>query len=361
MNSENNQVIQSLINEGDQMKKASEWGQAKISYLRALEEFNAMREVDPDAPLTPEQTEYKKNIDQRLEEVNDHLAQIHKEKGLAAFKNKMFQVAIEELEEATRLAKDDNLAFLEEVKGHLDKAKVRHQDHMIHLELSPFVGRGDNFRNSGNYAEAILEYQEALKKIVNLPDSHKFVKYIRENLTECKRSLIRPYLAKIHKACHAGNFAQASSLLKRAQLLLDQQDSVYNAFLEQLGEKIRLNLKEEEVTDVEEFESTEVWESAVKDYEEALDLYSSFTVTDPFAPAYTGVNVFEDKFIDSRRKLGKLYKNRADKLSEIGKVEKAIKNYKEAIRLLPRADKLFHEAFKEMKKLRAQIAIPSNK
>jgi exonuclease VII small subunit len=45
----------------------------------------------------------------------------------------------------------------------------------------------------------------------------------------------------------------------------------------------------------------------------------------------------------------------------MGKVEKAIKNYKEAIRLLPRADKAFHDAFREMKKLRAQIAIPSVK
>ncbi|MFZ5949566.1 MAG: hypothetical protein ACOYXC_02590 [Candidatus Rifleibacteriota bacterium] len=361
MNSENNQVIQSLIDEGDAMKKAAEWGSAKINYLRALEEFNAMREIDPDAPLTPEQTEYKKKIDQRLEEVNEHLAQVHREKGMAAFKNKIYQVAIDEFEEATRLAKDDNVKFLEEIKEILDKARAKHQDHLIHLDLTPFVSRGDSFKNSGNYAEAILEYQEALKKIVNLPESHKFSAYIRENLTECKRSLIRPYLAKIHKSCHAGQFKQAAALLKRAQLLLDQNDSIYNAFLGQLSEKIRLNLKEEEVTDVEEFESPEVWEAAVKDYEEALDLYSSFTVTDPFAPAYTGVNVFEDKFIDSRRKLGKLYKNRADKLCEIGKIERAIKNYKEAIRLLPRADKMFHEAFREMKKLRAQIAIPSGK
>lgn len=363
MNSQN-QLIKSLINEGDLMKNNSAWGEAKISYLRALEEFNAMHEIDPDIPLTPEQIEYKKIIDQRLEEVNDHLAQIHKEKGLVAFKNKMFQVAIEEFEEATRLAKDDNLAFLEEVKAYLDKAKIRHRDHMIHLELSPFVNRGDNFRNSGNYAEAILEYQEALKKIVNLPNNHRFVKYIRENLTECKRCLIRPYLAKVHKACHAGKFAQASRLIKRAQLLLDPQDTIYTAFLEQLAEKIRLNLKEkeeDELTDVEEFESSEVWEAAIKDYEEALNLYSSFTATDPFAPAYFGVNIFEDKFIDSRRKLGKLYKTRADKLSQIGKIEKAIKNYKEAIRLLPRTDKLFHEAFKEIKKLRAHIAVPTNK
>ncbi len=361
MNNDSIQVIKSLIEEGDRQKQASEWGSAKISYLRAIEEFNAMREIDPDAPLTPEQDESKKTIDQRLEQVNEHLARVHKEKGLAAFKNKIFQVAIEEFEEATRLAKDEDIQFLEEIKGYLDKARGKHQDHLIHIELSPFVNRGDNFRQSGNFGEAILEYQEALKKIINLPEGHKFVKYIRENLTECKRSLIRPYLAKIHKACHAGQFAQASALLKRAQLLLDKQDSIYIAFLEQLSEKIRINLKEEEITDVEEFESPEVWEAAVKDYEEALDLYSSFTVTDPFAPAYTGVNVFEDKFIDSRRKLGKLYKNRADKLSEIGKIERAIKNYKEAIRLLPRADKMFHEAFKEMKKLRAQIAIPNNK
>ncbi|MDN5280274.1 MAG: hypothetical protein PWR01_4239 [Clostridiales bacterium] len=359
MNSENNQVIQSFIDEGDEKKKASEWGAAKISYLQAVEEFNAMREVDPDAPLTAEQTEFKKKIDVRLEEVNEHLAQLHKEKGQAALKNKVYQVAIDEFEEATRLAKDDSIEFLEEVKALLDKARAKQQDHLIHLELTPFVERGDNFRKSGNYAEAILEYQEAMKKIVNLPEDHRFVKYIHDNLTECKRSLIRPYLARIHKACHAGNFAQAASMMKRAQLLLDREDSVYNAFLVQLSEKIHQNLKEEEAPEIEEFEAPEVWENAIKDYEEALDLYSSFTVTDPFAPAYTGVNVFEDKFIDSRRKLGKLYKTRADKLNEQGKVEKAIKNYKEAIRLLPRADKLFHEAFREMKKLRAQIAIPA--
>ncbi|GAB4277469.1 MAG: hypothetical protein Kow0029_20150 [Candidatus Rifleibacteriota bacterium] len=361
MNSENNQVIQSYIEEGDEKKKNSEWGSAKISYLQALEEFNAMREIDPDSPLTPEEAEFIKQIEARLEEVNEHLARIHKEKGLAALKNKVYQVAIEEFEEAIRLAKDDDIEFLEEIKSLLDKAKAKQQDHLLYIELTPFVERGDNFRKSGNFAEAVLEYHEAMKKIANLPESHRFVKYIKENLTECKRSLIRPYLAKIHKACHAGKFAQASILLKRARLLLDQNDSVYNAFLEQLSEKIRLNLKEEEIADAEEFESSEVWEEAVKDYEEALALYSSFTVTDPLAPAYTGVNVYEDKFIDARRKLGKLYKNRADKLRDLGKIEKAIKNYKEAIRLLPRSDKNFHESFREMKKLRAQIAVPAAK
>ena len=272
--------------------------------------------------------------------------------------NKAWQIAIDELEEATRLAKDDNITFLEEVKALLDKSRNKHRDAMMRLELDPFVERGDDFKRSGNYGEAILEYQEAMKKAAGMPENHKFVVYIKNCLTECRRSIIRPYLARINKACHAGKFAQASGFLKRAQLLLDNSDNVYHAFLEQLKERIQQNLKEDEFVETEEFESPEVWEKAVKDYEEALDLYSSFTVTDPFAPAYTGVNVFEDKFVDSRRKLGKLYKTRADRLRDQAKVEKAIRNYKEAIRLLPRSDKLFHEAFKEMKKLRAQIAVP---
>ena len=90
----------------------------------------------------------------------------------------------------------------------------------------------------------------------------------------------------------------------------------------------------------------------------ALDLYSSFTITDPLSPAYTGVNVFEDRFFNSRKKLGHLYKTRADKLRDQAKLEKAMRNYKEALKLLPRSDKLFHEAFRELKKLRGQISKP---
>jgi len=357
MNSEKYREIQAHVSNGDARRNVGEWGEAKISYLKATEEFNAIREIDPDAAMTAEQTELLNTINSRIEDVNSHLAIVHMEKGQAALKNHTWQVAVDELEEATRLAKDDNLAFLEEVKVLLDKARNKHRDAVMRSELTPFVDRGDDFKRSGNFGEAILEYQEAFKKASGLPESHKYVVYIKNSLTECRRSIIRPYLAKIHKACHAGKFAQASGFLKRAQLLLDNSDNVYHAFLEQLKEKIQLNLKEDEFIETEEFEAPEVWEKAVKDYEEALGLYSSFTVTDPFAPAYTGVNVFEDKFVDSRRKLGKLYKVRADRLRDQAKIEKAIRNYKEAIRLLPRSDKMFHEAFKEMKKLRAQIAI----
>ena len=52
---------------------------------------------------------------------------------------------------------------------------------------------------------------------------------------------------------------------------------------------------------------------------------------------------------------------RADRLRNNGKIEKAIHNYKEAIKLLPKTDKLFFEAFSEMKKLRIQVTIPENK
>ncbi|EKD81563.1 MAG: hypothetical protein ACD_39C01746G0002 [uncultured bacterium] len=358
MNSEKYREIQAHVNDGDARRNVGEWGEAKISYLKAIEEFNAIREIDPDAPMTAEQVDLQKTINGRIEDVNSHLASVHLDKGKAALGNKAWQIAIDELEEATRLAKDDNIAFLEEVKVLLDKSRNGHRDATLRHELTPFVDRGDDFKRSGNYGEAILEFQEAAKKAAGLPEGHKYVIYIKNSLTECRRSIIRPYLSKISKACHAGKFAMASGFLKRAQLLLDTTDNVYHAFLEQLKEKIQLNLKEDEFVETEEFEAPEVWEKAVKDYEEALDLYSSFTVTDPFAPAYTGVNVFEDKFVDSRRKLGKLYKTRADRLRDQAKVEKAIRNYKEAIRLLPRSDKLFHEAFKEMKKLRAQIAIP---
>lgn len=358
MNSDNIQVIQSFIKDGDAKKGVAEWGAAKIGYLKALEEFNSIREIDPDAPMTPEQTDMQRIINNRIAEVDEHLANVHREKGETALNNKAWQVAIEELEEATNLAKDDNIEFLEAVKALLDKARSRSRDHLLHIEMTPFVDRGDEFKRSGNFGEAILEYQAALKLVSGLPENHKFVTYIKTALTECRRCIIRPYLAKINKACHAGKFAQAASLLKRAQLLLDSRDNVYHAFLEQLKEKIHLNLKDDEVLETEEFEAPEVWEQAVKDYEEALDLYSSFTVTDPFAPAYTGVNVFEDRFVESRRKLGKLYKTRADRLRDQAKVEKAIRNYKEAIRLLPRSDKMFHEAFREMKKLRAQVAVP---
>ena len=359
MNNENTRVVNNLIKDGDARKEVSEWGSAKICYLKALDEIGAIMEVNPDTRATPEISKLKAEVEERLQVVNDHLARQHREKGLAALGNKAYQIAVDELEEATRLARDEDVEFLEEVKAHLDKARRKERDRVIHIEISPFVERGDDFKKSGNFAEAALEYQEALKKIAGMPEDHRFVQYIKGSLAECRRSMIRPYLSRIYKACHASKFRQASRLLKRAQLILGQ-DNVYMAFLEQLKERIQHNLKDEEIVEVEEFEEPQVWEAAVKDYEEALEMYSSFSIVDPLSPAYTtGVNVFEDKFIDSRRKLGKLYKTRADRLRDQTKVEKAIRSYKEALKLLPRSDKMYHDAFREMKKLRAQVITPS--
>ena len=57
------------------------------------------------------------------------------------------------------------------------KAKIKYRDHNLHVELSPFVERGDDFKAAGNYAEAILEYQAALKQISGLPKEHRFTRY----------------------------------------------------------------------------------------------------------------------------------------------------------------------------------------
>ena len=138
-------------------------------------------------------------------------------------------------------------------------------------------------------------------------------------------------------------------------------DDIYREFIEQLVKKAESRLSNKEMNETEDSEGQENWEQAIKDYEEALDLYSSYTVSDPFAPAYNGANVYEDQFVEARRQLGRLYKARADRLRNNGKVEKAIHNYKEAIKLLPKTDRLFQEAFLEMKKLRIQVNVPEEK
>ena len=97
--------------------------QAKISYLKGIEEFASMREVDPDAPLTEEEEKIKAALDSKIAEVDERLARLHYDRGLAALSNKAYKRALDELEEATRLAKDEDVKFLEEVKQVLDKSK----------------------------------------------------------------------------------------------------------------------------------------------------------------------------------------------------------------------------------------------
>lgn len=349
------QSIKSFIESADSKKEAKAWGLARTDYLLALQELKKCDAKD---------SEVKKiasDIDKKLITVNSELARLQFAKGKDAVENKIWKAAVDSLEEATRLAQDSDVEFLEEVKVWLDKARIGDRDASVKATGTPFVVRGDDFKENGNYGEAILEYQAAAEVFANLPEDHKFKKYVNKQLVECRRNIIRPYLAKADKAVHANRFTKAASLLKRALYLVENNDVVYHNFIQKLLDDIIPHLSEAEINEPEEFENQEVWEKAIKDYEEALDLYSSYSVADPFAPAYNGANIYEDQFAESRRQLGRLYKKRGDHLRDNNRVEKAIHNYKEAIKLLPKTDKLFHEAFTELKKLRVQVSMPDMK
>ena len=346
---------ESLIKSAESKKAANEWGLARADYLEAYELLKKGDKSDSKIQ------KYLKEVEQELSFVDNELAKLQFQKGKAAVENGLWKLAIDSLEEATRLAKIDDVAFLEEIKVWLDKARIGDRDAEVRTNAEPFISRGDDFKRNGNYGEAVLEYQAAAKVVENLPENHPYHIHVNNQLLECRRCIARPYLKKAYRASHSKHFIKASSLLKRALFIIDNGDSVYHNFISKILEKVESNLSEKELSDSEDGESQELWEKTIKDYEEALNLYSSYTVTDPFAPAYTGVNIYEDKFAESRRRLGRLYKMRADRLRNNGKVEKAIHNYKEAIKLLPKTDKLFYEAFSEMKKLRVQVTIPENK
>jgi hypothetical protein len=346
---------ESLIKSAESKKAANEWGLARVDYLEA---YDLLKKADKsDAKIQ----KYLTDVEKELTVVNNELAKLQYQKGKTAVENGLWKIAIDSLEEATRLANIEDVAFLEEIKVWLDKAKVSERDAEIRANAEPFISRGDDFKRNGNYGEAVLEYQAAAKVVENMPENHPYYIYVNNQLLECRRCIARPYLKKAYRAVHAKHFIKASSLLKRALFIVDSKDNIYHDFISKMLEKAEANLSEKELSDSEDNESQELWEKTIKDYEEALNLYSSYTVTDPFAPAYTGVNIYEDKFAESRRRLGRLYKMRADRLRNNGKVEKAIHNYKEAIKLLPKTDKLFFEAFSEMKKLRIQVTIPENK
>jgi|GEM_PF-735916 len=358
MNIESRQLIEALQADGDNRREAQDWGAAKAAYGKALEEFAHISDDDTEMPLTADDMALKKEIESHMAEVDARLGRAHFEWGKTAFERHDWQRALDELETATELAGDEDVAFLEEIKPFLDKARVKVRDRQIHGEITPLVQRGDNFRRAENFGEAILEYQEALKALVGLPAGHRYVEYVRASLRECRRHLVKPYLARIHRASQAGRDRQAFMLLKRAQLLIDDNDTIYRAFIDQIGEGIAAKLSKNERREIEEGdegESTDAWSNAVSEYEEALGLYSSFTQTDPLSPVYTGANAYEDKFVQSRRKLATLYRQRGDRFRDKAQFDKAIRQYREALKLFPRSDKAFHDTFREMKKLRAQI------
>ncbi len=356
MNIEVRALIKTFEKDGDSNLQNSKWGEAKICFAKALELFTRVKQDPNGTPLKQTDLDLEKSIQTKLTEVSAQLARTHRTWGLNALKQKDFARAVEEFEEAINLAAETDLTFLEEAKSLLDRARVKNQDFQIYSEITPYVDRGDDFRKAGNYGEAILEYQEALKGLGNLPLTHRYVEYVHGVMRECRRHLVKPYLTKINRASIAGKYQLAFSLLKRAQLLVDEDDHVYRAFFDQIKDSLSGKLSNKEIEDSEEFESPELWSQAIKDYEEALDLYSSFTMTDPLSPAYGGGNIYEDKFLSARKKLAGLYHSRASRFRDRGQIDKALKNFKEALKLYPRSEKEFHETFREMKKLRAQLS-----
>jgi tetratricopeptide (TPR) repeat protein len=355
MLTEDRELIESYLADGDSCRETGDWGSAKVSFLKALEELKRVAETasDPEATIG-EHKELKSKILEKMAGIDVKLAFTHLELGRSALKSRDFSRAVEELEEAIELASETDIEFMESVKKDLSVAQEKERDQRIYKEITPFVKRGDEFRESGNFGEAILEYQEALRFLPGLPVTHRFHQYIEENLTICRRSLIRPYLSRIYWATHRGANKKAFEILQRVMMLIDEKDMIYRSFLELLRDEVKAKLKPEALEE-DDLESPDDWERAVKDYDEALNLYSSFSAVDPLSPVYSGTNVYEDRFMNSRRKLADLYRKRGDRLRNDAKIEKAVKNYKEALKLYPRGCQDFHDTFRQLKRLRAQI------
>ncbi|MBI3039773.1 hypothetical protein HYY75_12140 [bacterium] len=360
ISAEQRQVIESLVSSGDSNFEGDEFGEAKLNYLDALDEFQRIEKEMGENWLSEDDKALKRAIESSVAKVDAKLSKVHFEWGKAALENLDYERAVDELEEAINLASPDELTFLEEVKHLLDRARVKDREHKIHSEISPSVSRGDDFRSAGNWGEAALEYEEALGGLGGLPSDHRFVTYVNEALQECRRKLVKPYFSRIHRAVTNKKFRQAYEIIQRAQMVLSANDSLYWAFLERLKEQVFPQLSREEIDDFDEADSPELWSTAIKDYEEALNLFSSYNPVDPLSPAYIAGNIYADRFLSSRRNLASLYKKRAQRLRDMVKIERAIKSYKEALKLIPRSDPEFNATFKELKALRAQIPMKTS-
>ncbi|MBF0410061.1 MAG: hypothetical protein HQM10_22145 [Candidatus Riflebacteria bacterium] len=355
MNSEILQKIESYVQDGDSCFGTGDWGGAKVGYLRALEEYQTA-EKEGIQIITPEDQKLCADITAKISRSDVKLAAVHADRGESFLKAKEYAQAVDELEEAITLAPENEIEFLEKVKVLLDKAQLKNRDKGVFSRIDPIVKKADDLKEDGNYAEAALEYTEALKISAGLPEEHRYRIYIQEAMTECRRALVRPYLAKVNQAKNAGKFKSAYKILLKAMVLVDEKDSIYQAFLERIVNELKANLPADEAEEMDDSEMAEDWNEAMKEYEEALSLYSSYTAVDPLAPVYCDSNRYEDRFIASRRKLGALYFLRAEKLSERAELTKALKNYKEALKLFPKADSDFHKAFQRIKQLRGKLA-----
>ncbi|HNV68881.1 MAG TPA: hypothetical protein PKO06_04225 [Candidatus Ozemobacteraceae bacterium] len=359
MTNDDLQLIKSNLEDADTLAENKNWAEAKAAYLKVLEDFDRIAAADPEASFTDEELTLKKKAQDQITIADAKLAQLHREQGIVALEAKDYARAVDELEEAINLAAETEVTFLEEVKSFLDKARILLRDQEIFTQISPSVKQGDDLRHAGAYAEAILEYQEALKSLGGMPENHRFVTYVKQSLRECKRALVRSYMRRSQRSADLGKYLRAYKVLQRAQLVVADDDFTYRAFLLQIGERLASHLKPTDIDEASDIEAPEKWATAIKDYEEALTLYQSSSRTDPFSPAFSRQNMYEDRFLSARRQLATLYRERGDKLRDKAEIEKALKNYKEALKLYPRADKEFHATFSEIRKLRAQIGNPA--
>ena len=101
---------ESLIKSAESKKAAKEWGLARADYLEAYE---LLKQADKsDAKIQ----KYLKDVEQGLTAVDNELAKLQYQKGKAAVENSLWKIAVDCLEEATRLANVEDVAFLEEIK-----------------------------------------------------------------------------------------------------------------------------------------------------------------------------------------------------------------------------------------------------
>ena len=218
MNTDALKLISKIAASGDIYKDASEYGLAKNEYEHAI---SSIEKQNPEE-LTEEDKAFLKTLKDKATEMSEKLAYACYEKGKAAVYSKSWELAIENFEEAIRLASVDNIQFLERAKKQLDKAKAKGLDYKMYLDINSLVERGNDFKDSGNFAEAILEYEDAYKVVANLPEDHKYVVFLKNEIKECRRNLVRPYLTRIYKAYHKNRYSEASSDMKRALTLIDE-------------------------------------------------------------------------------------------------------------------------------------------
>ncbi|NLM17110.1 MAG: hypothetical protein GX221_05270 [Candidatus Riflebacteria bacterium] len=344
--------------EAEQESLRGSWGGERIALLKAIELLKALlteSEAEAVTPAILSQAETKlKDCRSRLKVAEQHLAVAHKERGILESSYKNREAAIAAFEDAMRLTDAENLEQLEEIKILLDKEKILLRDSQMYRRLTPHVKRGEQLIEVGNYGEAIFELDTALDIARNLPDDHKFKLYVNELCDEAKMVVFKTYLDSIARSLEKNRYRAAHRQLEKAAFI---KPSVLEEEEEQRYQQMQ-NTINERISNEEELEDDEArsgdWEAAVKDYEEALSLFSSYSAADPLMPAFqSSGNIYASQFVAAKERLARLYEERADGFEKKEQNKKAARNYREALRLLSKNSRLYKRVLKKYKKARA--------